>query len=54
MSVFLEALGGVVVAALLVYLAASINVVREYQRVVLFRLGRATGARAPGLSWSTR
>ncbi|HTW10990.1 MAG TPA: SPFH domain-containing protein [Acidimicrobiales bacterium] len=43
-----------VVAAVLVLLVAgaaiSIKVVREYQRVVLFRLGRASGARGPGFT----
>jgi regulator of protease activity HflC (stomatin/prohibitin superfamily) len=39
----------VVVVALLALAAAGINIVREYQRVVVFRLGRSTGARGPGL-----
>jgi regulator of protease activity HflC (stomatin/prohibitin superfamily) len=29
----------------------SIRIVREYQRIVLFRLGRAVGTRGPGLIW---
>jgi regulator of protease activity HflC (stomatin/prohibitin superfamily) len=33
----------------LIMLVSSIHVVREYQRVVLFRLGRAIGAKGPGL-----
>ena len=33
----------------LVLLIASIRVVREYERVVVFRLGRLRGARGPGL-----
>ena len=37
----------VVIAALLVFFS-SIRVVREYQRVVVFRLGRLVGARGPG------
>jgi len=37
--------------AAIIYVAASIKVVREYQRVVLFRLGRASGARGPGFTW---
>jgi regulator of protease activity HflC (stomatin/prohibitin superfamily) len=40
---------GIVVVALVVLAAVSIKVVREYQRVVLFRLGRASGSRGPGL-----
>lgn len=40
---------GVVVFALLVSSATSLRIVREYQRVVLFRLGRSSGLRGPGL-----
>jgi regulator of protease activity HflC (stomatin/prohibitin superfamily) len=39
----------VVVVALLAGAATGIKIVREYQRVVLFRLGRTSGARGPGL-----
>jgi regulator of protease activity HflC (stomatin/prohibitin superfamily) len=41
----------VVVIVLLVVLLArfSIRIVREYQRIVLFRLGRMVGTRGPGL-----
>jgi regulator of protease activity HflC (stomatin/prohibitin superfamily) len=39
----------VIVVVLLVGLASSIKIVREYQRVVLFRLGRSSGSRGPGL-----
>src|ERR1700689_4645904 len=39
----------VVAVALLAGAAAAIKIVREYQRVVVFRLGRASGARGPGL-----
>jgi regulator of protease activity HflC (stomatin/prohibitin superfamily) len=39
----------VVVVALLAGAAAGIKIVREYQRVVVFRLGRSSGARGPGL-----
>ncbi len=40
---------GVVVVALAVALGLSVRIVREYQRIVLFRLGRAVGLRGPGL-----
>src|ERR1700691_2906076 len=40
----------VVVVALLAGAAAAIKIVREYQRVVVFRLGRSSGARGPGLT----
>jgi regulator of protease activity HflC (stomatin/prohibitin superfamily) len=39
----------VIVVALLAGAIAAIKIVREYQRVVVFRLGRASGARGPGL-----
>ena len=39
-----------VVVVLIVMGLTAVKVVREYQRVVLFRLGRAIGARGPGLT----
>jgi regulator of protease activity HflC (stomatin/prohibitin superfamily) len=39
----------VVVLVVLVLFAMSVKIVREYQRIVLFRLGRAIGLRGPGL-----
>jgi regulator of protease activity HflC (stomatin/prohibitin superfamily) len=41
--------GAIVVIFLLVVLAASVKVVQEYERGVVFRLGRLVGARGPGL-----
>jgi len=43
-----EWLIGIVLFAILV-LASSIKIVREYERGVIFRLGRLVGARGPGL-----
>ena len=40
---------GVVVLLLLVFLANAIKIVPEYQRLVVFRLGRCIGAKGPGL-----
>src|SRR4030088_228096 len=40
---------GILVLIVLVIFAKAIKVVREYQRIVLFRLGRAIGLRGPGL-----
>jgi regulator of protease activity HflC (stomatin/prohibitin superfamily) len=44
---------GVLVAAVFVVavilLATAVRIAREYQRIVLFRLGRAIGVRGPGL-----
>ncbi|MGZ4250486.1 MAG: slipin family protein [Solirubrobacteraceae bacterium] len=48
MSIWLIILIAVAVVALLVLLGA-IRIVREYERVVVFRLGRLRGARGPGL-----
>jgi regulator of protease activity HflC (stomatin/prohibitin superfamily) len=48
----MEAVGGVlivVVIFLIVVLLAAIKVVQEYERGVVFRLGRLVGARGPGL-----
>src|SRR6478609_11264941 len=40
---------GVVLLFLLVVLAAAIKIVQEYERGVVFRLGRLAGVRGPGL-----
>ena len=45
---FLISLGVIVVFALLI-LRASLKIVREYQRLVVFRLGRCIGTKGPGL-----
>jgi hypothetical protein len=39
----------VIVIFVIIILSASIKVVREYQRLVVFRLGRSIGAKGPGL-----
>src|SRR5512133_1496412 len=39
----------VVVVLALVLLALSVRVVKQYERGVVFRLGRVTGSREPGL-----
>ncbi len=45
-----EMIGIVIVAVvILVIIAASIRIVREYERAVVFRLGRLIGAKGPGL-----
>jgi len=42
----------IVAALLLVWLLrASLRIVKEYERGVIFRLGRVTGAKGPGLFW---
>ena len=40
---------GVVLLLLVVILPQALKVVREYQRLMVFRLGRAIGAKGPGL-----
>ena len=47
--VFLSCIAGIVVLFLLVLLPMSIKIVREYQRLVVFRLGKCVGQRGPGL-----
>ncbi len=42
----------IIAALLLVWLLrASLRIVKEYERGVIFRLGRVTGAKGPGLFW---
>ncbi len=45
----IEIVIGGVIFVFLVASAFSLRIVREYQRVVLFRLGRSSGLRGPGL-----
>jgi len=40
---------GAVVLVVLVFLANAIRIVPEYQRLVVFRLGRCVGAKGPGI-----
>ncbi len=40
---------GVVLLIVIVLMATAIRIVREYERLVLFRLGRSLGTRGPGL-----
>ena len=47
--ILIYCLFGAVIRALVVFLATAIKIVPEYQRVVVFRLGRCIGARGPGL-----
>ena len=42
---------GVVLFLIAIYLSFAIKIVREYQRIVLFRLGRCVGTRGPGLAF---
>ena len=46
MTTAILVLVAIVIIGLIVLAAVSIKIVREYQRVVLFRLGRAVGPRA--------
>ena len=48
-STLILCLVGVVVLLLLMFVANAIKVVPEYQRLVVFRLGRSLGDRGPGL-----
>jgi regulator of protease activity HflC (stomatin/prohibitin superfamily) len=40
---------GIVLLVLLVLIPQAIRIIREYQRIMVFRLGRALGAKGPGL-----
>jgi regulator of protease activity HflC (stomatin/prohibitin superfamily) len=46
--IFVAVVVGVVVLLALIGFAMSVKIIKEYQRVVLFRLGRAIGTRGPG------
>ncbi|MCB0116666.1 MAG: hypothetical protein KDD84_21360, partial [Caldilineaceae bacterium] len=41
----------VAIFVLLWFLRASLRIVKEYERGVIFRLGRISGAKGPGLFW---
>ncbi len=46
----IDSIAGVIVGIIiLIILASSIKVIREYERVVVFRLGRLMGAKGPGV-----
>ncbi|GAB6101439.1 slipin family protein [Thermococcus atlanticus] len=40
---------GIVLLFVLIVLASAIKIVKEYERAVIFRLGRVVGARGPGI-----
>ena len=46
---YLTCLIGAVVVVALMILAAAIRIIPEYQRLVVFRLGRCVGAKGPGV-----
>ncbi len=46
---FVFCIGGFLVVAVIAVLATSVRVVPEYQRLVVFRLGRIIGQKGPGL-----
>ncbi len=46
----MEALVGTV-AALIILGAAGLKIDREYERGVIFRLGRLSGVKGPGMYW---
>jgi len=42
---------GVVVLIILIFVRSGLRVVQQYERGVIFRLGRLVGAKGPGLFW---
>jgi len=46
---FLSTFGIVVIVVLLIIISSAVKIVQEYERGVIFRLGRLVGARGPGL-----
>jgi regulator of protease activity HflC (stomatin/prohibitin superfamily) len=49
LGVFVFCIVGFIVVAVIAILATSVRVVREYDRLVVFRLGRVMGQKGPGL-----
>ena len=45
------AFGIIIVTIIFLIVIASVKVIKEYERVVIFRLGRFTGLKGPGLIW---
>src|SRR3989304_4262322 len=45
----LACLLGAVILIVLLFIASAIRIVPEYQRLVVFRLGRCVGAKGPGI-----
>ncbi|MGH2669797.1 MAG: SPFH domain-containing protein, partial [bacterium] len=43
--------GVAIVIGVIILFNAAIKVVRDYQRLVVFRLGRSQGQRGPGIVW---
>lgn len=48
-TVLVLCLVGVVALAIIAFLASAIRIVQEYQRLVVFRLGRCVGSKGPGI-----
>lgn len=48
-GLFLVCLAGLVLFFVLVLIAGALKIVQEYERLVVFRLGRCVGTRGPGL-----
>ena len=42
---------GILLVGIIVFAANAIRVIPEYQRLVVFRLGRSVGTRGPGVVW---
>lgn len=40
-----------IIGLVILFFASAIRIVREYERMVIFRLGRLLGAKGPGLFW---
>jgi regulator of protease activity HflC (stomatin/prohibitin superfamily) len=52
MEIFTNLTWGVaIIIVAVIVLNAAIKIVREYQRLVVFRLGRSIGRRGPGIVW---
>ena len=45
---------GVIIAILLIYVLSGLKILNEYERAVVFRLGRLAPYRGPGVASSCR
>ncbi len=49
MNIFTPILIGLIAIVVLIFLASAVRIVPEYQRLIVFRLGRSIGPHGPGL-----
>ena len=48
---FISTFAAVLIIFVIMILSSSIRILKEYERAVVFRIGRLIGAKGPGLVW---